>query len=408
MFTNPPYSMSGARCFLAPYSAEVRKAVRIPVICANGIRTADDVDYMLRSGSADMVALGRTLIADPDFCSKTLRGHGNEVRPCLSCQYCFQTLDSGKSLRCTVNAETGREYLYPVMDKTDESKNVIIIGGGPAGMEAARVAALRGHIPIIVEKEEKLGGTLRAASVPPHKERISQLLEWYERELKRLDVRIRTGRDVSKNPDEIKDSLYALKATGAKYIRRIPGSEGSNVLTVTEVLLNPSLAGERIVIIGGGVSGCETAEFLSDVKLEIRFEGIGSVTGGLVCSIDKQSSSESVRKITVVEMLDDICLEMDEYNKPIMKISLNERDIDLLTGAMVKEITPEGVMTCDIKTGQERFIEADTVILAGGLESARMDIGDDVFLENPSIGDSNRPDRISDAIYDGYINARRL
>jgi 2,4-dienoyl-CoA reductase-like NADH-dependent reductase (Old Yellow Enzyme family)/NADPH-dependent 2,4-dienoyl-CoA reductase/sulfur reductase-like enzyme len=408
IFTNPPYSIPGTRCFLAPYSAEVRKAVHIPVICANGIRTADDVDYMLNSGSADMAALGRTLIADPDFCSKILSGHGNEVRPCLSCQYCFQTLDSGRSLRCTVNAETGREYLYPVVDKTNEPKNVTIIGGGPAGMEAARVAALRGHIATIIEKEEKLGGTLRAACVPPHKEKISQLIEWYESELKRLDVRIRTGRDVSKNLDEVKNQPYVLKAIGAKYIRRITGSEGGNILTATEALLNPSLVGERVVIIGGGVSGCETAEFLSDVKLDIRFAGIENVTGGLVYGVDRQSSGESVRKISVVEMLDDICPEMDEYNKPIMKISLKERDIDLLTGTMVKEITPEGVMTCDIKTGRERFIEADTVILAGGLESARIDIGDNVFLEDSSIGDSNKPGRIADAIYDGYIKARRL
>lgn len=406
-FTNPPHSFENASCFLASYAAAVKEAVGIPVICSNGIRTPGDAARMIGDGCADVIGMARTLLADPDFCNKARDGRAEDIRPCLGCQYCFQTLDSGRSLRCMVNAENGREYQYAGMEKAASGKNVAVVGGGPAGMEAARIAALRGCRVILFEKGSRLGGTLAAASTPPHKEKIAALVVWYEKQLSDLNVAVRLNMEFTESTLRLLDpQTEVIFATGACYARRIEGSTGQNVITATEVLLDPSSAGKRIVIIGGGATGCETAEFLAGSKVKLEFTRVDGVGGKLEYRIRKENSSAADRDVTIVEMMDEICSDMDEYDKPVMKATLKENGVHVHEKTMVKKISPEGVTVTKCGTDTETLLPADTVVLAGGLLPGPVPSTGDCLSH--LAGDSRKPGRIANAVYDGFAIASRL
>lgn len=407
LFTNPPHSISNTDCFLASYSKEVKTAVRIPVICSNGIRTPADAEKMITDGAADLVGMARTLLAEPDFCNKVRDGRAEDVRPCLSCQYCFQTLDSGKSLRCSVNAENGREYQYVNLPTAAAGKSVAVVGGGPAGMEAARIAAMRGCCVTLFEKSESLGGTARYAAIPPHKEKIAALIRWYEKALKDLKVDVRLSTEfTSETVEKLDPQAQVIFATGAGYVRRIEGSSGKNVVTATELLADPSKVGKRVVIIGGGATGCETAEFLSGGRVELSFTGIDGVAGKLEYRKEERKSSAPEHDITLVEMVDEICSDMDEYNKPVMKLTLMENGVHVKTGTMVKKIVSEGVWVTGTD-GADTLLPADTVVLAGGLTPNTPDV-DPNNSRFSFVGDSHKPGRIANAIYEGFVVANRL
>lgn len=407
-FTNPPHSLPNASCFLAPYAKEVKKAVGIPVICSNGIRSPFDAEKMITDGAADVIGMARTLLAEPDFCNKVRDGRPDDIRPCLSCQYCFQTLDSGRSLRCMVNAENGREYQYLNVEKAQAPGNVVVAGGGPAGMEAARVAAVRGYHVTLFEKGESLGGTLRVAALPPHKEKIAALIQWYEKQLKDLNVEIRLNTEFTpKAAAEFDPQTRIVLAVGSSYARRIEGSNGENVVTAAEVLAHPEKAGKNVVIIGGGATGCETAEFLAGGRVELEFTGIDGVAGELEYTVKKRDGAPAGHDITIVEMMDEICSDMDEYDKPVMKLTLKENDVHVHEKTTVKKITREGVWVTKQGTGPDTLLPADTVVLAGGLlpNSIDVDLCDSRFYP---AGDSHKPGRIANAVYDGFAVANRL
>ncbi len=160
LFSIAPYNFPGLHGFMVKSAREIKSVVSIPVIVAGGIRDAELAEKILQEGSADLVALGRAQIADPDFCNKVVRGQYGDIRMCLSCQECLNSLDSGRSLRCAVNPEAGREWESKSIARAEKPKKVVIVGAGPAGMEAARVAALRGHSVVLMDKASQVGGTL--------------------------------------------------------------------------------------------------------------------------------------------------------------------------------------------------------------------------------------------------------
>lgn len=407
IFTNPPNSLGDTGNFLADWSKQVKDEVHIPVICANTIRKKEDVEDILSNGKADMVALARPMLADPDYARKALSGQWDDIRQCLSCQYCFKTLDSGKSLRCAVNPETGREYMYKGQCKrTANPAKVLVVGGGAAGMETARSAALKGYEVVLCEKEETLGGTVNTAAIPPHKEKLAGLVEWYERQLKKLCVCIMTN---TKADDrlirEIKPDIIVV-AAGASYVRRIPGSDGENVITAVEALNHPELVGDDVVIIGGGATGCESAEYFSYRGTELCFREVKGVAGGLVYDKIIKENNIKGRKVTILEMLPEIASDMDEFNEKVIKIVLKENEVNVLTSMMVEEIRQGSVDVKNVLSGERKTISADTVILAGGLCPERVIEEGDMPVY--WIGDSNKPGRIADALFDAYALVKRL
>ena len=406
IFTNPPNGLGDTSCMLIPMAEQVKKAVNIPVICANTIRRPEEIEKIINEGKADFVALGRPLLADPDYCNKFLEEKDEEIRHCLSCQHCFRTLDSGRTLRCAVNAETGREYMYGPIEKKN-SKKVIVLGGGPAGMEAARICALEGHKVELYEKGNCLGGSLNAAAIPPNKEKIGWLVNWYKDQLEKLNVKIYL--DSYLTEDEINGCKAdaVIVAAGASYIRRIQGSDSKNVITAIDALHNPEKVGNKVVIIGGGATGCETAEFLSGEKVSITFTEVDGVYGELLYKKKISESCQNSKDISIVEMVDEIASDMDEFNKHVMHIILPEKGVHVHAATMVMNIDDGGVEVKKLSDGKKEKLEADTVILAGGLIPAPVKTGS-VTAPVYHVGDSVKPGRIADALYSAYALARRI
>lgn len=401
LFTNPPNGLGNTACMLIEKAAVVKKAVNIPVICANTIRYPAEIERILAEGKVDLVALARPLLADPDFPKKALAGRDADIRPCLSCQHCFRTLDSGRSLRCAVNPETGREYLSGPLQE-QRPLHVLVLGGGAAGMEAARVAALEGHHVTLAEAGGELGGSLIAASIPPNKGKIAELVAWYRGQLAKYGVAVLLNTPAS---DELIQKLRpdrVLLACGAGYMRRIPGSEGNNVLTAVEALTQPEKVGENVVIIGGGASGCESADFFAGERVELRWLGKEGVSGPLRYEKIEHTEKASGKNVTIVEMLPEIAADMDAYNQELMRVTLMEKGVKTLTGTRVLEIGAESVRVAAGET--KTSLPADTVILAAGLTPKDIALSCTYTL----IGDSARPGRIADATFSAYSAARRL
>ena len=404
VFGIPPYSMPGRYGFLVSQTKEIKRAVNVPVICVSGIRTPQQAEEIISNGDADMIALGRTLIADPDFCNKAFNGQDEDIRQCLSCQYCLDTLNSGRSLRCTVNPEAGREYEFDVIEKAHIKKKVAVVGAGPAGMEAARVAALRGHEVTLYDNKARLGGTLTAASVPPNKEKIGQLIQWYKKQLSDLKVQVKLDTEIN---SQVKKTDTLVLACGASYAKMVQGCDKKIVISATEALNNPEKVGDKIVIIGGGVSGSEVAEYFAGEQVKIDILRAKDFSGELEYKT-QVNPNEPKKDITIIEMLGDICNDMDDFNRPIMKITLKENGVKIMTNTKALCINDQSVSVVNMETDEVRELEADTVVLSSGLISNKIESIDGSGCETYWIGDCNQPGKISDAIYSGYYTSRMI
>ena len=406
MFTTPPYSLPEAMGSMVPVTAAIKKAVKIPVIVAIGLRDAAEAEDILETGKADLVCFGRSHIADPDFTNKALAKDYENIRPCLSCMHCLNTLNMGRGMRCAVDAETGREIEFDGAGKADSPKKVLVAGGGPAGMEAARVAALRGHTVTLVEKNDALGGSLLAAAVPFEKEAIAKLIEWYKKQLENLsvDVRLCTEYDRGLHDREKPDAV--IVACGGAYARRIPGCENRNVLTAVEALLNPERVGERVVVIGGGATGSEVAEWFARRRYETTCLGASGLQTGELDFEVREVPGVVNREVSIVEMLPEICNDMDQFTKPILQFRLKQNGVRVLCHTKVAEVDESGVYVEGMADGKKEFLPADTVILAGGLLPSEVDAG----AGCPIIptGDMSRAGTIANAVYSSYIAARSL
>lgn len=402
IFTNPPNGLGDTACMLIEKAAAVKRAVSIPVLCANTIRYIHEIEDILAQEKVDLIGLARPLLADPDFPKKAFAGCQEDIRPCLSCQHCFRTLDSGKSLRCAVNPETGREYAYGPI-RRQSSQKVLVVGGGPAGMEAARVAALEGHDVTLVEKSGRLGGSLIAASIPPNKEKIGHLVTWYENQMKKLNVKVLL--DTTPTPELLAELQpdHVIAGCGAEYVRRIPGSDHHTVITAVDALTQPDKVGQNVVIIGGGASGCEAAEYFAGERVTLKWLGKEGVSGPMRFERELHPEVKGRRNVTIVEMLPVVAGDMDDFNREVMRISLKEKGVMVLTDVRVQQIGERCVMILTPE-GTERHLPADTVILAAGL--APRPLGPLVDAE--PVGDSRKPGRIGDATYSGYAAAREI
>jgi 2,4-dienoyl-CoA reductase-like NADH-dependent reductase (Old Yellow Enzyme family)/thioredoxin reductase len=377
---SPPYIERG---HLVGLAKKCKEQVKIPVIAVGGINHKIAIN-ILNDGSADLVTIGRALIADPELPTKLNEGRIKEIRPCIRCnEGCIGRFFQGKTIRCATNPATGREKDF-ILEMTSNPKRVVIIGGGVAGIEFARIAKLKGHHVTLLEKSGRLGGDVLAASVPRFKADLTNLLNWYENELRRLEV------DFKLNFEATPSSIKSLKpevlviAVGAEYlIPEIKGIGDKKVIKATEVLLKTKEIGQRTAIIGAGLVGVETALHL------------------------QRSFPE--KEIVLIEALPEPLLDVVSINKLSLMEILGGTNIQMITSAKIQAITQDGIEYLDDEDNPH-IILADTVILATGfvprLELAQLFKGSAPRIY--MVGNCKNPGKIIDAIDQAAMIALRI
>jgi len=378
----PTYQEHGCMVDMAE---KVKKIVKIPVMAVGRLDMPELAEKVVEEGKADIVVIGRGLLADPYWPIKVQEGRIEDIRPCIGCHDGNQRMLQGKPLSCAVNPACCRERLYELKPADKKARTVVVIGGGVAGMEAARVAAIRGHKVTLYEKGKTLGGHLLEASVPDFKRDLGRLNEWYSGQLRKLEVEVELETEVTidlvkrGNPDVV------FVATGSKpIIPDIPGIEKTNVVTCIDLLLGKREAGESVVVVGAGLIGCETALWLA-----------------------KQG-----RKTTIVEMLPEPLITpppLFNANKLMLLDLLALNNVRIGVNICVQEVADDGVITI-AQDSKRNAIEADTVVLAVGLKP------DDQLYKSLigkvanlyAVGDCQEPRRIMGAIWDSYEVARSI
>lgn len=373
----PPTQPPGCMVDLA---AMVKKVVKVPVTAGGRLGDPQLAESILQDGKADFVALGRPLLADPDWPNKVKDGRQEDLRPCIGCfEGCISRIYKKKYLSCAVNPTTGMERELGI-EAAEKVKNVLIIGGGPAGMEAARVAALRGHRVTVWEKGNALGGSLIPASGPDFKKDFKDLIRYQALQMKKLGVTVELAKQATPSQIlEMKPDVLFVATGGVPMIPEIPGIKKEKVVTAIDVLLSKKTAGESVVIIGGGLIGCETALYLAQ-------EG---------------------KKVAVVEILGDIAGDIFISTQQHIKKLLADAGARVLTETQVLEIREEGALTSD-RHGQRKLLAADVIILAAGMKAGERvwDPLQSLIPEVYMIGDCVAPRRVIDAIWEGFRLAR--
>jgi 2,4-dienoyl-CoA reductase-like NADH-dependent reductase (Old Yellow Enzyme family)/thioredoxin reductase len=371
--------MTLPRGCLVNLAAEIKSVATVPVITVGRINNPILAESILQEGKADLIALGRSLIADPDFPIKAAEDREKEIRRCIACNMCVDSRVRLKTdIKCSVNPEFGKEEEYNYKP-AKSTRKILVVGGGPAGMEAARVAKIRGHQVILCEATDRLGGQLILAAKSPSKKEIASITEYYEYQLKRLGVSIEFNNKVTPElVQKIRPDVVII-ATGTIPINASDlgiESDHKYVFTSHDVLGEKVvLTGKDIVIIGAGSVGCETAEFLSEKGM----------------------------KITFIEMLDEAATDMEQYTRKLLFECLAECNTDMLLRSNVKQIDKECVIYSDAE-GKDHSIKASSVIMAVGSMSNNTLINslDKKEYSIFEIGDCVEPRSIMDAISEGF------
>jgi len=373
----------GWRTYLAE---EIKKTVAIPVITVGQIRTPALAEHILEEGKADFVAVGRTLIADPEWPKKAEEGRDEDIRKCISCNigciggHVFYDL----YVRCAVNPVTGHERFEGWVDlrPAEKKKTVMVVGGGPGGMEAARVAALRGHEVTLYEKESELGGQLRIGSLAPGKDKLNFIMEYYTHQLRKAGVKIELNKKADGDLVQKMKPDVVIVATGAEPVKPdIPGISGRNVLVSWDVLSGTAkVPGKTVAVAGGGQVGCETALYLA----------------------------EQGKKVTIVEMLEELATDMEPISRyDLLTEVLPKAGVESVTKRVIAEISDKGVLILD-PLGRKSLVEAENVVIALGSKSvnALEDSVKDMVSEVHVIGDGKEPRQIINATFEGASVAR--
>lgn len=369
--------------FTVSCAAEIKKLVSIPVSCVGRIVSPSAAEAIVSSGKADIVGLGRSLLSDPDFARKCEEGHPACVRECIMCNKgCTDNIQNRAFLSCILNAENGYEG-QRVITPAQTKKKIAVIGAGVAGLEAARVAAVKGHTVTVFEQSLQAGGQVLLASVPPRKEEMLRILNYYEAVFQKLPVSFRFGTTLL--PEDYTDYDEIIAATGAyNFIPPIPGHELPIVASAWDVLAKKSIVFGKVVIIGGGLVGVETAEYLAKAGCEV----------------------------TIVEMLDAIAKEESGTILPTLMEELDNYGVIRHTHTKLNEIHPDfiTVTTETADTEPKTFeIPADFVVMAVGARKQLPNLKD-CPLPIHYVGDCSgeRPSNIEHAIKSAYDTANAL
>ena len=375
----PMYQKKG---LFRPYCKMVKEVVNVPVLCAGRMDDPDMALEALEKGECDIISLGRPLLADPDYVNKLRAGRVKEIRPCISCQEgCMGRIQEYSMINCAVNPQAARERdmaYAPVLT----SRKVLVVGGGVAGCEAARVLAVRGHRPEVYEKGGCLGGNLIPGGSPEFKEDDLALAAWYADALERLHVPVHLNHEVTKDEVLAGDWDAVIVATGSSP-KTFSLGDDDHVYTASQVLLKEKDCGESTVIVGGGLVGCETALWLA----------------------------RHGRKVTIVEALDKILAvngPLCHANKDMLERLVPFNGVEVVTGAKVKSYQ-NGVLTAETAEGEKK-ISCNSVILAVGYreeDSLYRQLEFDV-PEIYLLGDARKVSNIMYAIWDAFEVANHI
>ena len=369
--------------FFVKIAGDIKKAVNVPVSAVGRIVDADMAARVIESGMADIVAMGRPLLADPDWGTKIAAGKACDIRRCISCNKgCTDAIQNRQFLSCVLNAENGYENTRSIQPAA-QKKKIAVLGGGPAGLEAARVAALRGHDVTLFEKTTTLGGQLNIACVPPRKEEMRRATQDLIHAVCNAGVHLCMGQ--TRTAEQLKDAGFeaVINAVGAHSAApRIPGIDSVNVADAWKVLAGEQQVYGTVAVIGGGMVGCETAEYLA----------------ARGC------------KVSVIEMMDKIAAGESTTILPTLLENYKTYGVEQYPSHKVKEFRMDAVV-CENKDGAEVTIPCDYIVLAMGARSNEFDAA---ALENAnipvySIGDAaGKAADISNAIRTGYDTACQL
>lgn len=359
------------------YIAEqIKKSVSVPVVASYRITDPVMADSIIREGRADLIGMARALIADPEWPNKAREGRLDEINRCICCCRCIdQGLAQGQPLKmCNVNPRVGDDILTSITPAL-KKKKVLVIGGGPGGMEAARAAALRGHSVTLWEKSGQLGGLLEYAKVPPDKGEINSLINYQKNQMKLRGVTVVLNKEAT--PDSVlqQKADAVIVATGSEVlVPPIPGIDGPNVITSLEILSGEKSTGDNVIVIGGGSVGCEIALMLA----------------------------RQGKKVTIIEMLRKVGLDIGPAERFITITLLKQSGVSLQPETKVIEVTGSGVKA--VTNEEPRLFEADTVILAAGMKPCN-ELASQLAGKVPelySVGDCVEPKRIGEAIKSAY------
>ncbi len=370
---------------LVQLAEKIKKAVSIPVIATGGITDPDFAERILEENRADLVAIGRALIADPEWPVRAKAGLA--IKYCIKCNICHKRLWNKKCVKCTVNPAVGEEQRFEVKKKISK-KRVVIVGAGPAGMETALMAAQRGHEVILYEEKDKVGGKMVLGSIPPFKPEMGKLLEYYETSVVKSNIDVKLEQKIA-SVDEIsaENPEVIILAVGADLIvPELPGVDGDNVLTVLQLFENetPDI-GRDVVVIGAGLVGCETSWYLSTL-------------------------GKSIKLIDILSMEE---LLQDEHptNRLTLLRNMEKAGVNILERRKAKRISEEGVIVEKAEGGEE-FLNAENVILATGFQP-KAELRDAILKAFPEaevfqIGDCRETGKLYEAIHEGYHTAWQI
>jgi 2,4-dienoyl-CoA reductase-like NADH-dependent reductase (Old Yellow Enzyme family)/NADPH-dependent 2,4-dienoyl-CoA reductase/sulfur reductase-like enzyme len=363
-------------------AAAIKKAIHIPVTCVGSIGDLATADRIIAEGKADMVAMGRALIADPEIVSKTYRGEADNVRPCLRCNLCGEQTSHSRPIRCAVNPVRGREVEYNHIPPSKKRRKVVIVGGGPAGMEAALIASSRGHQVTLYEQESELGGALRYAAAPPFKDDTKRFLNWMIAQIKQAPVEIKLGtRATAQNIKMSKPDVLIIAIGAEPYKPEIAGINQSNVVLAGDVDMGKANTGKKVVVAGGGLTGCETALHLATQGKQVT----------IIDVLKKEELAQDAAQVARLTLMD----------------LLHEHGVAFKTEVKLEEITSSAAIVTD-KKGKSKKIPAENIVLALGVKSLadNVKIFRKLALENNiefyPIGDCSNPRNIMAAIHDGF------
>lgn len=359
-------------------SEEIRKNVHIPVATVARINEPWVAEELIADGKADICMIGRANLCDSEFANKAREGRTDDIRPCIGCGRCLTGIMFGKPIACTVNPSVETNDI----DEADVKKKVLVIGGGPAGMEAAYVAKKRGHEVVLCEKENELGGLLRLAAVPISKQELCKVIKFMARRLNNEGIDVRTGCEVTPQmlEDEFKD-YEIICSTGAKPKEIEVFKQFKQTMTADDILSGRKFPGRKIVILGGGSVGCETADYLAPLVNDLF---------------------PANRDVTVIEMTGSLMTGDGGAAKSRLTQRLMSKGVKLLLNAQVKKVD-ESTITYE-QDGEEHTIkDADTLVFAVGYTPTKVE------YENAHyIGDCDKVGNLKDAISGAYQLARSL